>query len=82
MSVPKERPLELDSKYDDYDFPTKAAIPTSGHPGYLTEEQQAQVSQLRMMLEAKGYTERLDTITLVGSIFFLNILGNRSQTDM
>ncbi|KAJ2892474.1 putative sec14 cytosolic factor protein [Zalerion maritima] len=65
MSTPPERPLELDPKYDDYDFPTKAAFPFSGHPGYLTEDQQAQVSLLRMMLEAKGYTERLDTITLL-----------------
>ena len=57
--------FELDPKYDDYDFPTKAPVAQSGHPGYLTSEQQAQVNQLRLMLETEGYTKRLDTLTLV-----------------
>lgn len=64
-AAPVPRPLELDPKYDDYDFPTTAAVPLSGHAGYLTAEQQAQVSQLRLMLESEGYTKRLDTLTLV-----------------
>lgn len=58
-------PLQLDPKYDDYDFPTVAPVPAPGHPGHLTAEQQAQVSQLRLMLESQGYTDRLDTLTLV-----------------
>lgn len=58
-------PLELDPKYDDYDFPTVAPVAANGHPGHLTAAQQAQVSQLRMMLESQGYTDRLDTLTLL-----------------
>lgn len=58
-------PLKLDPKYDDYDFPTTAPVAQSGHPGHTTPEQDAQVAQLRMMLEAEGYTERLDTLTLL-----------------
>lgn len=57
--------MELDPKYDDYDFPTVSAVDLPGHPGHLTPEQQAQVHQLRLMLEAEGYTQRLDTLTLV-----------------
>jgi len=69
------RKLELDPKYDHYDFPTTSATPQSGHPGFTTAEQDAKVHQLRMMLEQGGYTdvphqgghkERLDTLTLVG----------------
>lgn len=59
--------MELDPKYDDYDFPTKAPQPQDGHPGHLTKEQQATVAQLRMLLEAEGCTKRLDTLTLVRS---------------
>jgi len=59
------RKLELDPKYDHYDFPTTSPTPQSGHPGYTTAEQDAKVHQLRMMLEQQGYTERLDTLTLV-----------------
>jgi hypothetical protein len=62
---PAPAPLELDPKYDDYDYPTTAPVPANGHPGYLTPIQQAQVAQLRMHLEAEGFTERLDTLTLV-----------------
>ncbi|KIN00864.1 hypothetical protein OIDMADRAFT_145023 [Oidiodendron maius Zn] len=59
--------MELDPKYDHYDFPTTSPNAHSGHPGHTTPEQDAQVYQLRMMLEAAGYKERLDTLTLVGS---------------
>lgn len=59
------RKLELDPKYDNYDFPTTSPTPQSGHPGYTTAEQDAKVHQLRMMLEQGGYHERLDTLTLV-----------------
>lgn len=57
--------LKLDPKYDDYDFPTTAPEAQSGHPGHLSEEQEAQVVQFRLMLEQEGYTQRLDTLTLV-----------------
>ncbi len=57
--------MELDPKYDHYDFPTTSPNKQSGHPGHTTPEQNAQVHQLRMKLEADGYTERLDTLTLV-----------------
>lgn len=57
--------LELDPKYDHYDYPTTAPEPRSGHPGHTTKEQDAAVHQLRMMLEQQGYTKRLDTITLL-----------------
>ncbi|KAK2802224.1 cytosolic factor, phosphatidylinositol/phosphatidylcholine transfer protein [Emmonsiellopsis sp. PD_5] len=58
-------PLTLDPKHDDYDFPTTAPDAQSGHPGHTTPEQDAQVYQLRTMLEQEGYTERLDTLTLL-----------------
>ncbi|KAF2085346.1 hypothetical protein K490DRAFT_67763 [Saccharata proteae CBS 121410] len=64
MAVP-ERDLKLDPKYDDYDFPYISPTPLSGHPGHTTEEQDAQVHQLRQILEGAGYTERLDTLTLL-----------------
>ena len=57
--------MNLDPKYDHYDYPTTAKNGQSGHPGHTTPEQDAQVYQLRMKLEADGYTERLDTLTLV-----------------
>ncbi|KAI0382430.1 CRAL-TRIO domain-containing protein [Hypomontagnella monticulosa] len=57
--------MELDPKYDHYDYPTTAPVAKSGHPGHLNEAQQAQVHQLRMMLESEGYTKRLDTLTLL-----------------
>lgn len=59
--------MDLDPKYDAYDFPYTAADPQDGHAGNLSEQQIAQVHQLRMMLEAEGYTDRLDTLTLVRS---------------
>lgn len=57
--------MDTDAKYDNYDFPYTAAEAQEGHPGHLTEMQIAQVHQLRMMLEGEGYTERLDTLTMV-----------------
>ncbi|CAM1509092.1 Fc.00g028310.m01.CDS01 [Cosmosporella sp. VM-42] len=57
--------MDINPKYDDYDFPTQAAQKQDGHAGYLTEAQIAQVHQLRMMLEAEGLTDRLDTLTLL-----------------
>ncbi|PMD14030.1 hypothetical protein NA56DRAFT_651256 [Hyaloscypha hepaticicola] len=57
--------MKLDPKYDHYDYPTTAKNGQSGHPGHTTPEQDAQVYQLRMKLEADGYTERLDTLTLL-----------------
>lgn len=58
---------ELDPKYDNFDYPTVAATNAPGHAGHLTKEQEAQVHQLRAMLEQSGCTERLDTLTLVCS---------------
>lgn len=57
--------MDLDPKYDDYDYPTTAPETQSGHPGHTTKEQDAQVHQMRTMLEQEGYTERLDTLTLL-----------------
>ncbi|KAH9828217.1 Sec14 cytosolic factor [Teratosphaeria destructans] len=57
--------MELDPKYDHYDFPTTSPNNQSGHPGHTTKEQDAAVHQLRMMLEQDGYTERLDTLTML-----------------
>lgn len=53
------------SKYDDYDFPTTAPEPQAGHPGHTTPEQDAKVEQLRAELEQQGYTDRLDTLTML-----------------
>ncbi|KAI9680732.1 MAG: cytosolic factor, phosphatidylinositol/phosphatidylcholine transfer protein [Caeruleum heppii] len=57
--------MTLDPKYDHYDFPTTSPTAQSGHPGHTSPDQDAQVHQLRMLLEAGGYTERLDTLTLL-----------------
>lgn len=57
--------MDLDPKYDDYDFPTTAPEMQSGHPGHTTKEQDAQVQQLRQMLEQEGFKERLDTLTML-----------------
>lgn len=63
MAAPK---MELDPKYDAHlDFPTTAPVAQSGHPGHTTKEQDAAVHQLRSMLEAEGYKERLDTLTML-----------------
>ena len=57
--------MDLDPKYDDYDYPTTAPETQSGHPGHTTKEQDAQVHQMRAMLEQAGCTERLDTLSLL-----------------
>lgn len=57
--------MDLDPKYDDYDYPTTSPETQSGHPGHTTKEQDAQVHQLRAMLEQAGYKDRLDTLTLL-----------------
>lgn len=59
--------IKQDPKYDNYDFPTVSPTSQSGHPGHTTSEQDAQVHQLRSMLESSGYTERLDTLTMVST---------------
>jgi hypothetical protein len=60
-----ENTTEFDPKYDNYDFPTTAPVAQSGHAGHTTPEQNAQVFQLRSMLEQAGCKERLDTLRLV-----------------
>jgi hypothetical protein len=55
----------FDPKYDDYDYPTTVPESRTGHPGHTTPEQDAQVFQLRTILEQAGYTQRLDTLTLL-----------------
>lgn len=62
MSEPQ---IKSDTKYDDYDYPITAPEVKSGHPGHTTPEQDAQVFQLRTQLEQAGYTERLDTLSMV-----------------
>lgn len=57
--------LKQDPKYDNYDFPCVSEQVQPGHAGHTTPEQVAQVHQLRLKLESLGYTERLDTLTLV-----------------
>lgn len=64
MALQQHEP-KVDATYDHYDYPIVAPAPQSGHSGYTTEEQDAQVSQLRMMLESEGFKENLDTLTLV-----------------
>lgn len=65
MAAPGAKELPLDPKYDNYDYPTTAPTPQNGHPGHTTPEQDAQVHQLRALLEQEGYTKNLDTLTLV-----------------
>ncbi|KAF1970427.1 SEC14 cytosolic factor [Bimuria novae-zelandiae CBS 107.79] len=65
MAAAGAKELQLDPKYDDYDYPTTAPTPQNGHPGHTTPEQDAQVHQLRAMLEQAGYTKNLDTLTLL-----------------
>lgn len=57
--------MDLDPKYDHYDFPTTAPESKPGHPGHTTKEQDAAVHQLRMLLEQQGYNKRLDTLTML-----------------
>jgi hypothetical protein len=63
--APSNPHIDLDPKYDDYDYPTTAPETQSGHPGHTSKEQDAQVYQLRALLEQAGYKERLDTLTLL-----------------
>ncbi|KAI4278977.1 MAG: hypothetical protein LQ337_000584 [Flavoplaca oasis] len=62
MAAPQ---LNSDSKYDDYDYPTTSPTAQSGHPGHTTPEQDAHVYQLRTQLEQAGYSERLDTLSML-----------------
>ena len=62
MAAPQ---LNSDSKYDNYDYPTTSPTAQNGHPGHTTPEQDAQVYQLRTQLEQAGYSERLDTLSMV-----------------
>jgi len=57
--------MDLDPKYDHYDFPVESPTAQSGHPGHTTKEQDAAVHQLRMTLEQQGHKDRLDTLTLL-----------------
>ena len=57
--------MDLDPKYDHYDYPTTSPTVQSGHSGHTTPEQDAKVHQLRMSLEQMGYKDRLDTLTMV-----------------
>lgn len=69
-NAPQPQIANLEPKYDHYDYPTVAPTSQSGHPGHTTKEQDAAVFQLRAMLEQEGYKKRLDTLTLVGFLFF------------
>lgn len=60
---------ELDPKHDHYDYPTISPSNQAGHPGHTTQMQDAQVFQLRSLLEQAGYTKRLDTLTLVRYLY-------------
>lgn len=60
--------LKSDPKYDDYDYPTTSPSVQSGHPGHTTPEQDAHVFQLRTQLEQAGYSERLDTLSMVSCV--------------
>ncbi|GMM29086.1 phosphatidylinositol/phosphatidylcholine transfer protein [Martiniozyma asiatica (nom. inval.)] len=37
----------------------------TGYPGYLTESEQSALDQLRLLLEASGFTQRLDDATIL-----------------
>ncbi|KAF2400126.1 putative phosphatidylinositol transporter [Trichodelitschia bisporula] len=65
MAAPAKHEVQLDPKYDNFDHPVVAPAPQNGHPGYTTPQQDAQLFQLRSILEQEGYTERLDTLTLL-----------------
>lgn len=67
--------IDLDPKYDDFDFPIVAPVKANGHPGHLTPEQNAAVKQLRESLEKQGYTDRLDSLTLVCVPLILCLAG-------
>ncbi|KAL5338646.1 CRAL-TRIO domain-containing protein [Aspergillus crustosus] len=65
MATTSESQKAPSFKYDDYDFPITAPEAQVGHSGHTTPEQDAKVEQFRTELEAEGYTERLDTLTLL-----------------
>ncbi|OJJ51444.1 hypothetical protein ASPZODRAFT_56802 [Penicilliopsis zonata CBS 506.65] len=65
MAATAEKQAPFDPKFDDYDFPTTAPESKPGHPGHTTSEQDEKVAQLRSELEQLGYTERLDTLTML-----------------
>lgn len=83
-----EKPAALDpttpaadsaSKYDHYTFPTTNPESGEGHPGHTTPEQDAKVLELRGVLEKEGYTERLDTHSMVSR--FCSIILKERVTD-
>jgi hypothetical protein len=57
--------MSTDPKYDSFDFPATNPESGTGHPGHTTPEQDEKVVQLRKELEEEGFTERLDTLTMV-----------------
>ncbi|RKF62850.1 Sec14 cytosolic factor [Erysiphe neolycopersici] len=61
----EEDSTKFDPNYDYYDYPTTSINTQSGHPGHTTPEQDAKVHQLRRRLVQSGYTERVDTLTLL-----------------
>ncbi|KAJ5760819.1 Cellular retinaldehyde binding/alpha-tocopherol transport [Penicillium odoratum] len=65
MAAAAEKMSPTDPKFDQYDFPTTAPEAQSGHPGHTTPEQDEKVVKLRAELLEEGYTERLDTLSLL-----------------
>lgn len=65
MAGLQKHEVELDPKYDHYDYPVVAPVAQKGHPGWTTKDEDAKLFQLRSMLEQEGYKEDLDTLTLV-----------------
>lgn len=72
----------LDPTYDHFDYPVIAPAPQFGHPGYTTEIQEAQVTQLRMMLEQEGIKDNLDTLTLVRAARGMCVCGGAHLTTL
>lgn len=64
-SIMASHEMHLDPKYDNYDYPTTSLNTGSGHPGHTSQEQEAALSKLRAELIQAGYSERLDTLSLV-----------------
>lgn len=57
--------MATDPKHDKFDYPTVNPESGTGHPGHTTPEQDEKVVQLRKELEEEGFTENLDTLTLL-----------------
>lgn len=57
--------MEGKSLAEEYGYPAVSHNTASGHPGHTTPEQDALLLQFRSELQKEGYTERLDTHTLV-----------------